>query len=145
VKQNDDALFEAQNIANLSTKGFDLNYRYRFGSSSTLSLAYTYMSQSFGEEVFAFSRYTIDNDLKHHFTAQLSGKLTKTTSGSLNVKWIERATGRTYTVVDATLNQSLSIFNLQFGAFNLLNQSYWETSFIPMPGRNFGLNLKYSL
>ena len=147
VKQEEEALFEAQNIANLTTEGIDLNYRYRFGSSnsSALSLSYTYMTQNFGEEVFAFSRYSIDNDLKHHFTAQLSGRLTKTTTGSLNVKWIERATGRSYTVVDANFNQSMGNFNLQVGAFNLLNQSYWETSFIPMPSRNFGLSLNYSL
>ena len=147
VKQDEEALFVAQNIADLTTEGIDLNYRYRFGSSTApmLSLSYTYMTQNFGEEVFAFSRYTIDNDLKHHFTAQLSGQLFESTLGSLNVKWIERATGRTYTVIDATLNQSLSNFNLQLGAFNVLNQSYWETSFIPMPSRNFGLNLSYSL
>ena len=147
VKQDEEALFEAQNIADLTTEGFDLNYRYRFGSSTDpmLSLSYTYMTQNFGEEVFAFSRYAIDNDLKHHFTAQLSGQLFESTFGSLNVKWIERATGRTYTVIDATLTQSLSNFNLQLGAFNLLNQSYWETSFIPMPSRNFGLSLNYSL
>jgi len=147
VKQDEEALFVAQNIADLTTEGIDLNYRYRFGSSTApmLSLSYTYMTQNFGEEVFAFSRYTIDNDLKHHFTAQLSGQLFESTFGSLNVKWIERATGRTYTVIDATLNQSLSNFNLQLGAFNVLNQSYWETSFIPMPSRNLGLNLSYSL
>jgi len=147
VKQDEEALFVAQNIADLTTEGIDLNYRYRFGSSTApmLSLSYTYMTQNFGEEVFAFSRYTIDNDLKHHFTAQLSGQLFESTLGSLNVKWIERATGRTYTVIDATLNQSLSNFNLQLGAFNVLNQSYWETSFIPMPSRNIGLNLSYSL
>lgn len=147
VKQEEEALFAAQNIANLTTEGIDFNYRYRFGSSnaSSLSLSYTYMNQEFGEDVFAFSRYTIDNDLKHHFTAQLSGRLTKTTTGSLNVKWIERASDRRYTVVDATLNQSMGNFNLQLGAFNLLNQSYWETSFIPMPSRNFGLSLNYSL
>jgi outer membrane receptor for ferrienterochelin and colicin len=106
VKQDEEALFEARNIADLTTEGIDLNYRYRFGSSnaSTLSLSYTYMIQEFGEDVFAFSRYTIDNDLKHHFTAQLSGRLIKTITGSLNVKWIERASDRRYTVVDATLN-----------------------------------------
>lgn len=146
VKNTEQQLFQAQNIQRLTTSGFDLSYHLKVSEdpkSTQLQLGYQYLNQSFGQDDFVFSRYTIDNDLKHHFTAQVSGWISHKTRGSVNFKWVERATGRTYSVLDASLSQRISTFEFQLLANNLLNQSYWETSFIPMPGRNLSVSLQY--
>lgn len=146
VKNTEQELFRAQNIQSLTTSGLDLSYHFKVSESpksTQLQLGYQYLSQKFGQDDFVFSRYTIDNDLRHHLTAQVSGWFSPKTRGSINFKWVERTTGRTYSVLDASLSKRISTFELQLLANNLLNQSYWETSFIPLPGRNFSASLGY--
>ena len=106
-------------------------------------VAYAYLSQRLSEDAAAFSRYSIDNDLKHHLVVSASADWTKTSSVFTSLKWVERATGRSYTVVDLTISKTFNDLKLNMGLNNLLNQSYWETSLISMPGRNLFFALQY--
>jgi iron complex outermembrane receptor protein len=148
VKSAENERFKASNIQALQTRGIELEYQYFKNSNAQIPVdfrvAYAYLSQRLSEDAAAFSRYSIDNDLRHHLVISASAEYTKNASVFASLKWVERATGRAYTVVDLTLSRTLNDFGLRMGLNNLLNQSYWETSLIPMPGRNLFLALKYS-
>lgn len=148
VKSDESERFKANNIQALQTRGIELEYQYFKNSNAQIPVdfrvAYAYLSQRLSDDAAAFSRYSIDNDLRHHLVVSASADYTKTSSVFASLKWVERATGRVYTVVDLTLSKTLNDFGLRVGLNNLLNQSYWETSLIPMPGRNLFLALKYS-
>ncbi|MGA0063788.1 MAG: TonB-dependent receptor [Flavobacteriaceae bacterium] len=148
VKSAENERFRASNIQVLQTRGIELEYQYFKNNNAQIPVdfrvAYAYLSQQLSEDAAAFSRYSIDNDLRHHLVVSASADYTKTSSVFASLKWVERATGRAYTVVDLTLSKTLNDFSLRVGLNNLLNQSYWETSLIPMPGRNLFLAVKYS-
>ena len=148
VKSAENERFKASNIQALQTRGIELEYQYFKNNNAEIPVdfrvAYTYLSQQLSDDAAAFSRYSIDNDLRHHLVISASADYTKNASVFASFKWVERASGRAYTVVDLTLSRALNDFGLRMGLNNLLNQSYWETSLIPMPGRNLFLALKYS-
>ncbi|MGA0012856.1 MAG: TonB-dependent receptor [Flavobacteriaceae bacterium] len=148
IKSAENERFRASNIQVLQTRGIELEYQYFKNNNAQIPVdfrvAYAYLSQQLSEDAAAFSRYSIDNDLRHHLVVSASADYTKTSSVFASLKWVERATGRAYTVVDLTLSKTLNDFSLRVGLNNLLNQSYWETSLIPMPGRNLFLAVKYS-
>ena len=149
VKENEAEKFQAQNIQELQTSGVELSFDRLADSSQAFALgyglSYTYMAQDLSEEAAAFSRYSIDNDLKHQLMVRLNAAMNTKRNADLNLRYIERTSGRTYTVLNAHLSQQFGNFRLQASLNNLLNQSYWETSFIPMPRRNVSFSLRYSL
>lgn len=147
VKSSEEQRFKANNIQALQTQGVEVEYQYFKNSSAYIPVdfrvAYAYLSQRLSEDAAAFSRYSIDNDLRHHLVLSAAAEWTKTSSMFTSVKWVERATGRSYTVVDLTLSKTFNDLKLNMGLNNLLNQSYWETSLISMPGRNLFFALQY--
>lgn len=147
VKSSEEQRFKANNIQELQTRGVEVEYQYFKNSSAQLPVdfrvAYAYLSQRLSDDAAAFSRYSIDNDLRHHLVLSAAAEWTKTSSMFTSVKWVERATGRSYTVVDLTLSKTFNDLKLNMGLNNLLNQSYWETSLISMPGRNLFFALQY--
>jgi iron complex outermembrane receptor protein len=147
VKSAENERFKASNIQALQTRGIELEYQYFKNNNAQIPVdfrvAYAYLSQRLSEDAAAFSRYSIDNDLKHHLVVSASADWTKTSSVFTSLKWVERATGRSYTVVDLTISKTFNDLKLNMGLNNLLNQSYWETSLISMPGRNLFFALQY--
>ncbi|MGA1773769.1 MAG: TonB-dependent receptor domain-containing protein, partial [Flavobacteriaceae bacterium] len=149
VKEKEAEKFQAQNIQELQTSGVELSVDRFSDSSQTFTvgygLSYTYIAQRLSEEAAVFSRYSIDNDLKHQLIVRMNATMSTKRIADFNLRYIERASGRTYTILDAHLSQQLGNFRLQASLNNLLNQAYWETSLISMPGRNVSFSLGYSL
>ena len=149
VKEKESEKFQAQNIQELQTSGVELSVDRFSDSSQTFTvgygLSYTYIAQRLSEEAAVFSRYSIDNDLKHQLIVRMNATMSTKRIADFNLRYIERASGRTYTILDAHLSQQLGNFRLQASLNNLLNQAYWETSLISMPGRNVSFSLGYSL
>ena len=146
VKEREEDRFQAMNIQQLVSQGLEFSFD-RFSSTARTfhyGFSYTYMNQNLSDEAAQFSRYSIDNDLKHQWVVRTGIKPSSDTEVQLNARYIERASSRTYTVVDASVRQQWGPLNLNLALNNVLNQSYWETSFIPMPGRNIGFSLRYN-
>lgn len=146
VKEREEDRFQAMNIQQLVSQGLELSFD-RFSTATRsfyYGFSYTYMNQDLSEEAAQFSRYSIDNDLKHQWVVRTGIRLSNQTEVQLNARYIERASSRTYTVVDTSVRQQWGPLNLNLSLNNMLNQSYWETSFIPMPGRNIGFALSYN-
>ena len=81
------------------------------------------------------------NALNHRFIAQLKTQFSKNTSQSILYKFAERATGQSYSVIDAQFKLKITNLELTVTANNLFNTSYIETGIVPMPKGNllFGL------
>ncbi|HCL07459.1 MAG TPA: TonB-dependent receptor, partial [Flavobacteriaceae bacterium] len=87
-----------------------------------------------------FSKYII-NSLNHHLTARLKSQFTKNLTHSFVYKFAERATGESYSVVDAQLKLLIPGLELTVTANNIFNTDYVETGIVPMPKGNvlFGI------
>ena len=145
VKENEDDLWQATNIRDLNTFGFELNGTYKFkfiGFDQKLNVGYTFIEDEIKELDINFSRYSI-NSLRHHLTTTLNTQFIDNLVQAITIKHAERTSGDTYTVVDATLTLQISDLEISAIANNIFNTDYTESNLVPMPKGNLLFGLKY--
>jgi vitamin B12 transporter len=145
VKEDEDDLWQATNIQDLNSIGFEANASYRFemsGLSQHIAFGYTYLEENLNDLNINFSRYSI-NSLKHHFTANFRSQFLKYLSQSIAYKYANRTNGESYSVVDAKITLNLKTFEFSIIGNNIFNAAYTETNLVPMPKGNVLLDLKY--
>ncbi|PKQ45869.1 TonB-dependent receptor plug domain-containing protein [Confluentibacter flavum] len=145
VKDNAPDLWQATNIRDLNTKGFEINTSYYFKINTfnqNLSLGYTFLEDEVKALNVNFSRYAI-NSLRHQFTSRLSTQLFKNVSQNIVYKYAERTSGESYNVWDASIIVSLKQFEITATASNIFNAEYYETNLVPMPKGNMLFGLRY--
>lgn len=145
VKDNEPDKWQATNIRDLNTKGFEINTAYYFkinAFNQNLSLGYTFLEDEVKDLDINFSRYAI-NSLKHQFTSRLSTQLFKNLRQNIAYKYAERTSGESYNVWDASLIFSLKQFEITATANNIFNAAYYETNLVPMPKGNILFGLRY--
>ena len=140
-------IFTATNIAEVNTKGLEVDVAYNFDINSfnqTLAFGYAYLEDDILEQNEDLSRYAL-NTLKHHYTTRLSTQLFKNVSQSIVYKYAERTTGQTYNVWDASIMLQLKQVELSVTASNIFDADYIESGFTPMPPSNvlFGMRYKF--
>ena len=146
VKANANDKWQATNIQDLNSFGFEFNGSFRYkvkDFTQNLSFGYTYLDENLEAVKAAFSRYSI-NSLKHHFTSTFRSQFFKNVSQSIVYKYSERATGETYGIVDLMLTLRLKTFDISFIGNNIFDTVYTETNLVPMPTSNFLVDLKYN-
>lgn len=145
VKENEDDLWEATNIRELNTRGFEIstNYGFKIGEfNQSINASYNFLEDDLRDVQANFSRYSI-NSLKHHFTSRLSTKFLKNLSQNIVYKYAERATGQSYSVLDASIVFTIKEFEISVFANNIFNTEYTETNLVPMPKGNILAGLTY--
>ena len=137
VKQSEQDKWEATNIRNLDTNGFDFNFLYKISPNNILRLGYTYLfDKSYVSEV-NYSRYAI-NSLRHQLNTRLALKYSNKITHTLINRFGERANKVSHIVYDSNLKYQLSDNSYFFiNVNNVFNEEYYETNLVPMPGRNF--------
>ncbi len=137
VKQSEQDKWEATNIRNLDTNGFDLNFLYKISPHNSLRLGYTYLfDKSYVSEV-NYSRYAI-NSLRHQLNTRLALKYSNKITHTLINRFGERSNKVSHIVYDSNLKCQLSENSYFFiNVNNIFNEEYYETNLVPMPGRNF--------
>ena len=146
VKENVDDKWQANNIVELNTKGFELNTSYNFkvgAFDQLLNLSYTFLEDELKNINVNYSRYSI-NSLKHQVTSRLSTRFIRNVSQNIVYKYAERTSGDSYSVVDASINLSLKTFEISVVANNIFNTEYTETNLVPMPKGNVLFGLTYN-
>ena len=139
-------IFTATNIANVNTKGFEVDSNYSFKISDfnqNIAVGYTFLEDDIIDQNRDLSRYSL-NTLKHHFTTRLRTQLFKNVSQNIIYKHAERTDGQSYNVWDASIIVSLKKLEFTFTANNIFSADYIETGFVPMPASNALLGLRYS-
>jgi vitamin B12 transporter len=145
VKETEDDLWQATNIQNLNSIGFETNVSYGFELSEfpqNIVFGYTYLEENLDNLNINFSRYSI-NSLKHHFTATYRSQFSKYISQNIAYKFASRTNGDNYSVVDAKITLHIKVFELSVIGNNIFNTAYTETNLVPMPKGNVLLDLKY--
>ena len=137
VKQSEQDKWEATNIRNLETNGFDLNFLYKISLHNSLRLGYTYLfDKSYVSDV-NYSRYAI-NSLRHQLNTRLALKYSNKITHTLINRFGERSNKVSHIVYDSNLKYQLSDNSYFFiNVNNIFNEEYYETNLVPMPGRNF--------
>ena len=137
VKQSEQDKWEATNIRNLDTNGFDFNFLFKISPNNNLRLGYTYLfDKSYVSEV-NYSRYAI-NSLRHQLNTKLALKYSNKITHTLINRFGERSNNVSHIVYDSNLKYQLSNNSYFFiNVNNIFNEEYYETNLVPMPGRNF--------
>ena len=148
VKNVESAPWEAFNIREINTKGYELGLTYNFYVASFLNhsikIGYSNIKDDLKQTDFNFSRYSL-NSLKNHLTTSYSFEIKKNLKSSIIYKYAERNFGEDYYVMDIKVSYTLKKYNLYITANNLFDTVYSETNLVEMPGRNvlLGLNVKF--
>ncbi|WP_338356077.1 TonB-dependent receptor plug domain-containing protein [Yeosuana marina] len=145
VKDDADDPWQATNIRQLNTKGFELatNFNFKLGNlNQDLNLSYSFLEDDIKSLNVNFSRYSI-NSLKHHVTSKLSTSFIKNVTQNIVYKYAERTNGESYSVVDASINAAFNGFEVSVIANNIFNTDYTETNLVPMPKGNMLFGLTY--
>ena len=139
------SVFTATNIAEVNTKGFELDASYLFKineDQQTFKFGYSYLDDTILNQNKDLSRYSL-NTLKHQFTARFSTKFFKNVRQNIIYKHAERTIGTAYNVWDASVLVDFKDFNFTLTANNIFNAVYIESGFIPMPPSSILLGMSY--
>ena len=148
VKNIESAPWEAFNIREINTTGYevDLSYDFYLGAflKQSINIGYTNIKDDLKQTDFSFSRYAL-NSLKNHITSSYSFEIKKNLNSSIVYKYAERSFGENYSVMDLKLNYTLKNYKISLTGNNLFDAIYSETNLVEMPGRNIlvGLNVKF--
>ena len=145
TKAKEEDQWQATNIQNLNSFGFEANISHSFknnGFNQNISLGYTFLDEDLKDLDLNFSRYSI-NSLKHHLTATYRSQFIKNFKQSIVYKFAERTEGDSYTVVDLMGTLDLNSFEVSIIANNIFNTEYTETNLVPMPKGNVIIGATY--
>ena len=138
--------WQAQNIQEVTTKGFETQLLYKFTVNSfhqKMQMGYTFMKDDVKQSTYNFSQYAL-NSLKHQFVGSYTMQYLKNFSNTISYRYAERTNGDSYSVVDLGAAYNLKAFELSLFANNIFNTAYTETNLVPMPKGNLMFGLRYN-
>ena len=148
VRNNEAEPWQANNIREITTNGFELNMGYKFYLGAfrpqSINIGYSNINDDLLETDFTFSRYAL-NSLKNQITATYMFQIRDFISSTLTFKNSERVNDDSYTVIDFRTSYIYEKFTLSIILNNILDEDYTETNLVPMPGFNSLVGIKYSI
>jgi iron complex outermembrane receptor protein len=148
VRNNEAEPWQANNIREITTNGFELNMSYKFYLGAfrpqCINIGYSNINDDLLETDFTFSRYAL-NSLKNQITATYMFQIRDFISSTLTFKNSERLNNESYTVIDFRSSNIYEKFTLSIILNNILDEDYTETNLVPMPGFNSLVGIKYSI
>lgn len=145
VKENESAVWRADNIGNINTQGVEIEIGQRFNSFlSSYSLGYTYLDSKAKEPQNLISRYVMEN-LKHQFIGKIENRFLRNFTNQLIYRYQERVSTGSYQLLDEKLSYDFKNLNIYLLINNLTNTPYTETFGVPMPGRWFHIGFTYQI
>jgi vitamin B12 transporter len=138
--------WQAQNIQDVITKGFETQLLYSFNLSAfaqKVQFGYSFIQNDIKENSYTFSQYSL-NSLKHQFVGSYNMQFLKNFTNTISYRYSERIAGDSYSVVDLGASYTLNAFELSLFANNIFNTEYTETNLVPMPKGNLLFGVQYN-
>jgi vitamin B12 transporter len=138
--------WQAQNIQDVITKGFETQLLYSFNLNAfaqKLQFGYSFIQNDIKENSYTFSQYSL-NSLKHQFVGSYNMQFLKNFTNTISYRYSERIAGDSYSVVDLGASYTLNAFELSLFANNIFNTEYTETNLVPMPKGNLLFGVQYN-
>ncbi len=140
-----DTYFTPLNIQDVQTQGIEIDASYSFtilNATQKINAGYTYIDDEVKKSGVAESRYSI-NSMKHQVTTALMMQWFKNFSTNFAYRYVERTSGISYSVCDASANYELDQFVFSLYANNIFDEDYSETGNLPMPKGNVMFGVQY--
>ena len=148
VKNEESEPWQANNIREIITTGFELNMGYKFYlgnfNSHQINFGFSNLKDDLKQTEFNFSRYAL-NSLKNQITATYSFELNDKIFSTIAFKNAQRADEDKYSVIDFRTSYKIKNMTLSVILNNMLDAKYTETNLVPMPGFNSLIGIKYSI
>ena len=145
VKENKTDKWQAENIQQVETFGFETSLTYQFKIKKYdqfLNFGYSFIEDEVSKSTYNFSRYTL-NSIKHQINAGFDSSFVSFLRQNISYRFVERPDGTSYNILDAKFTTIYKGFNFSVIINNIFNTEYTETNLIPMPERNVLYSLKY--
>ena len=148
TRENSEDPWMPENFQLVSMVGVDSRATVQLKSEAPIALeqvgvAHTFLSGSLGESV-EFSKYALNN-LRHQFVGRAQIRVQSNFRVQLISRYIERLNSGSYWVYDLRASAAVSKVDISIDVNNLANKAYFESGFVPMPGRLLRLSLTWRL
>ena len=148
VKNNEAEPWQASNIREIITNGFEFSMGYKFYLGAfrpqSINIGYSNINEDLLETDFAFSRYAL-NSLKNQITATYMFQVRDFISSTISFKNSKRLNDEGYTLIDFRTSYIYDKFTISVILNNILDTEYSETNLVSMPGFNSLVGIKYSI
>ena len=146
TRETADDLWMPENFQLVTVTGVDSRVRLRFNMKNKVAfeqvgLSHTFLSGRLGETT-AFSKYAL-NHLRHQVVAQAQIRVFEQFRLQVFSRYMERLTNGSYWVYDVRATAALKYVDLSVDVNNVLNKTYVESGFVPMPGRMLRLSISW--
>ena len=140
TRASDTLKWQPNNIANLKMQGVDMSLDYdptiSLGKDfpiKNLRIGLTIIDAEVPENVEGLSRYVLEN-LSHQLTMGMDFRIYKNLHQNISFRNIKRVSFDQYILVDTKLYWKAKNYSIYVAANNLLDEEYFETNLVQMPG-----------
>ncbi len=138
VFDTNDNLWNAENISEINTTGFELSFvtkleQFTNNIFQQIKFDYTYLNSD-KVDLGIQSRYTLEH-LRHDLTIQIFHKLPFDIIQSWSINYEDRINMENHFSIDTKLSKTFSQFEFYFKVSNLFNKTYEEIPGVTLPGR----------
>ncbi len=146
-KQSNNNIWTANNIANLSTKGIEINFTADINNLfpsffiKTVSLGYSFIETD-NSKINYISKYILEH-LKNQYIINISSLLPFEIKNIINMRYEQRINSAGYFICDTKFSKNFGYFDLSFAVNNIFDKYYTDFINIPLPGINIMGEIKY--
>lgn len=144
VKKTPSALWEAQNIGEIKSKGLEASINQQVLPWFNYNLSYTYIDNQYKNADNLLSKYALEN-LRHQLIGRINFQFAKNFSSQWVYRYAERVNLGSYNLLDAKVVYQKANAQIYLLINNLTNTEYTETNLVPMPKRWFHIGLSYTI
>ena len=144
VKGSETDIWKAENISNITTKGFEIDTDVHTSDKAmALHLGYTYLDNKMKKSEL-LSKYVAEN-LRHQLITTFNTSFLGHFSNQLSYRYLERVTTDSYNLLDEKLSFHKDNMEIYLQINNLTNTAYTEAFGVPMPYRWFHVGVSYTV
>lgn len=144
TKNNENYVWQSQNFSSVVTYGLETNFKYLF-KKGKLNINYTYIIDDIKNDNVKYTLYSL-NSIRNQLNTSFTYNILPNFYHTISYRFIERTLGDNYQVFDTKLTANFNNkVNFYASINNLFNESYTETSLVPMPKSVITIGIKYNI